>query len=115
MILPTTPTSSSTSTASVSPRGALIVLEGCEESTTLQSNQLHEFLKNEGIKARLWKFPDTSTPSGNALKAYQSTNRQPNSKSLHFLVAAHWWELMYVINLFKFYKFFIKFININCL
>ncbi|RGB31718.1 thymidylate kinase-domain-containing protein, partial [Rhizophagus diaphanus] len=82
----------STSTPSC---GALIVLEGCEDTnTTLQSNQLYEFLKNEGIKAKLWKFPDTSTPSGSALKAYQSTNRQPHLKTLHLLVAAHWWELM---------------------
>ncbi|PKC74980.1 hypothetical protein RhiirA1_372795 [Rhizophagus irregularis] len=92
LVLPTTPSSTSTSTPSC---GALIVLEGCEDTnTTLQSNQLYEFLKNEGIKAKLWKFPDTSTPSGSALKAYQSTNRQPHLKTLHLLVAAHWWELM---------------------
>ncbi|RIA81471.1 thymidylate kinase-domain-containing protein [Glomus cerebriforme] len=94
IILPTTPSSSSSSTVSGSPCGALIVLEGCEDSTSLQSKQLYEFLKNEGIKARLWKFPDTSTPSGSALKTYQSTNRQLHPKTLHLLVAAHWWELM---------------------
>ncbi|CAG8466610.1 1057_t:CDS:2 [Acaulospora morrowiae] len=90
MILPTSPPPS-THTA----RGALIVLEGCEDVTTsLQSTKLLEFLKNEGIKASLWKFPDTSTPSGTALKAYQSSNRQPHPKTYHLLVAAHWWELM---------------------
>ncbi|CAG8494255.1 16049_t:CDS:2, partial [Racocetra persica] len=90
MILPNTP-----SPPSATARGALIVLEGCEDGTTaLQSTKLLEFLKNEGIKARLWKFPDTSTPSGTALKAYRSNNRQPHPKTLHLLVAAHWWELM---------------------
>ncbi|CAG8489345.1 824_t:CDS:2 [Racocetra fulgida] len=90
MILPNTP-----SPPAATARGALIVLEGCEDGTTaLQSTKLLEFLKNEGIKARLWKFPDTSTPSGTALKAYRSNNRQPHPKTLHLLVAAHWWELM---------------------
>lgn len=105
MVLPTTPSSTSTSTPSC---GALIVLEGCEDTnTTLQSNQLYEFLKNEGIKAKLWKFPDTSTPSGSALKAYQSTNRQPHLKTLHLLVAAHWWELMYVLYIKNYYYYII--------
>ncbi|CAG8474666.1 11923_t:CDS:2, partial [Cetraspora pellucida] len=90
MILPNTP-----SPPAATARGALIVLEGCEDGTTaLQSTKLLEFLKNEGIKARLWKFPDTTTPSGTALKAYRSSNRQPHPKTLHLLVAAHWWELM---------------------
>ncbi|CAI2165387.1 4089_t:CDS:2 [Funneliformis geosporum] len=67
------------------------------DSTALQSNQLYEFLKNEGIRARLCKFPDSTTPSGNALKLYQSSNRQPNPKTLHLLIAAHWWEIMPVM------------------
>ena len=98
MILSTIPSSSSISSTSSSPRGALIVLEGCEDNTVLQSNQLCEFLKDEGIKARLCKFPDPSTPSGSALKAYQSTNRQLNPMAIHLLVA---WELMYVIKLWN--------------
>ncbi|CAG8466176.1 2676_t:CDS:2 [Dentiscutata erythropus] len=93
LLPPTQPTMISPPAATA--RGALIVLEGCEDGTTaLQSTKLLEFLKNEGIKARLWKFPDTTTPSGTALKAYRSSNRQPHPKTLHLLVAAHWWELM---------------------
>ncbi|CAG8497836.1 4052_t:CDS:10 [Ambispora leptoticha] len=94
---PTTNTSSPPSPINPTTivRGALIVLEGCEDgSSSLQANKLLEFLKNEGIKAKLWKFPDHSTPSGNALQSYQQSNRQPHPKTLHLLSAAHWWELM---------------------
>ncbi|CAG8485924.1 6024_t:CDS:2 [Diversispora eburnea] len=91
MGLPTSPPTTST----VINRGALIVLEGCEDGTTsLQSTKLFEILKNEGFKAALWKFPDVSTPSGIALKAYQTNGHQPHPKTLHLLVSAHWWELM---------------------
>ncbi|CAG8630821.1 1541_t:CDS:2, partial [Acaulospora colombiana] len=94
MVLPTSPPPSSHTA-----RGALIVLEGCEDVTTsLQSTKLLEFLKNEGIKASLWKFPDTSTPSGAALKTYQSSNRRTHPKTHHLLVAAHWWELMPIMS-----------------
>ncbi|CAJ0873811.1 14276_t:CDS:2 [Entrophospora sp. SA101] len=80
-------------------RGALIVLEGCDDyTTTLQSTKLLEFLKNEGINARLWKFPDISTPSGSAIKTYQTNNnhqqQQSSPKIMHLLTSAHWWELM---------------------
>lgn len=89
MGIPTSPP-----TSAVTNRGALIVLEGCEDGTSLQSTKLFEFLKNEGFKAALWKFPDVSTPSGSALKAYQTSGHQPHPKTLHLLVSAHWWELM---------------------
>ncbi|CAG8537412.1 2472_t:CDS:2, partial [Funneliformis caledonium] len=95
--LPTQQLSTSTSSTQRLPPPHTLVSPQLQSITALQSNQLYEFLKNEGIKARLCKFPDTSTPSGNALKIYQSTNRQPNPKTLHLLVAAHWWELMPVM------------------
>ncbi|CAG8507683.1 2126_t:CDS:10, partial [Ambispora gerdemannii] len=106
LIQPLQSATSSSATTSLPPspinpitkaRGAMIVLEGCEDgsgSRSLQANKLLDFLKNEGIKAKLWKFPDHSTPSGNALQSYQQSNRQPPPKTLHLLTAAHWWELM---------------------
>ena len=39
-------------------RGALIVFEGCDRSgKSTQCKKLVEALNNDGIKAKLWRFP----------------------------------------------------------
>ncbi|CAG8459783.1 6467_t:CDS:2 [Paraglomus brasilianum] len=96
LLSPLAPVASPTTTsAPSSSRGALIVLEGYEDgATTMQAAKLLEFLKNEGIKAKLWKFPDASTPAGEALTKHRQNNGHSQPRALHLLIAAHWWELV---------------------
>lgn len=76
------------------PRGALIVLEGCDRSgKSTQSKLLVESLKNLQYKAELLRFPDRTTQIGSLLSSYLQMKKDIEDHAVHLLFAANRWEL----------------------
>lgn len=75
-------------------RGALIVFEGIDRSgKSSQAKLLYERLVKDGVKAKLIRFPDRTTPVGQLINGALSGASQPPAQVLHLLFAANRWEL----------------------
>jgi len=77
------------------PRGALIVLEGCDRTgKTTQAQMLIETLKKQGKSAEFMRFPDRSTNIGGIINSYLSCSSELEDHSIHLLFSANRWELV---------------------
>lgn len=76
-------------------RGALILIEGLDRAgKSSQCELLLQKLKNDNIKAELWKFPDRTTKIGKMINEYLTTNSGGLSdQAVHLLFSANRWEL----------------------
>ncbi|RUP06162.1 putative thymidylate kinase [Jimgerdemannia flammicorona] len=99
-------------------RGALIVIEGCDRAgKSTQCMKLVDRLEDQGIKARLLKFPgmfrspsgsrigqhpdmsfayqpDRSTSIGQMINAYLTNAKDIEDHAIHLLFSANRWEAM---------------------
>jgi dTMP kinase len=76
------------------PRGALIVLEGCDKSgKTTQCRKLVQHLTDMGRKAELWRFPERSTAIGSVINDYIARKCELEDRAIHLLFAANRWEM----------------------
>ncbi|GAB0097543.1 Thymidylate kinase [Sergentomyia squamirostris] len=74
-------------------RGAFIVLEGCDRSgKTTQSQKLVEKLQEDGVDAKLIKFPDRNTECGKMIDEYLRKKNRLSDQGIHLLFAANRWE-----------------------
>ncbi|KAK2180361.1 hypothetical protein NP493_446g01022 [Ridgeia piscesae] len=74
-------------------RGALIVFEGCDRSgKSTQCKKLVEALNNDGIKAKLWRFPDRDTAIGVMISRYLEQKCELEDHAIHLLFTANRWE-----------------------
>jgi len=77
------------------PRGALIVLEGCDRTgKTTQAQMLIDTLKKQGKSAEFMRFPDRSTSIGGIINSYLSCASELEDHSIHLLFSANRWELV---------------------
>lgn len=86
---------------SISKRGALIVLEGCDKSgKSTQSSLLVEYLRSLQIKVKHIAFPNrqSSSPSGCLINSYLTNkhhHHHMNDESIHLLFAVNRWEIQH--------------------
>eukprot|EP00158_Paraphelidium_tribonemae_P008054 Partr_v1_DN28450_c1_g1_i1_m41803 putative thymidylate kinase len=80
------------------PRGALIVLEGCDRAgKSTQCMRLVDHLNNSGIPAQLFRFPDRSTAIGQCINDYLTNAngvQELSDQAIHLLFSANRWESM---------------------
>ncbi|KAI8143506.1 thymidylate kinase-domain-containing protein [Fennellomyces sp. T-0311] len=76
-------------------RGLFIVVEGCDRSgKSTQCERLLNRFKAEGRDARLVKFPDRTTQTGQMIDGYLKQSRQLDDHAIHLLFSANRWEAM---------------------
>ncbi|XP_059615699.1 uncharacterized protein LOC132261140 [Phlebotomus argentipes] len=74
-------------------RGAFIVLEGCDRSgKSTQSQKLVEKLNENGINAKLMKFPDRETECGKMIDGYLRKTKSLTDEGIHLLFSTNRWE-----------------------
>lgn len=84
------------SVSGVHSRGSLIVLEGLDRSgKTSQANRLVSCLKEKGLSAESWRFPDRTTSTGQMISAYLANESQLDDRAIHLLFSANRWEKRY--------------------
>lgn len=77
----------------MTPRGLLIVFEGLDRTgKTTQCTKLLQYLRNNGVPAELWRFPDRSTPIGTMIDEYLSRGTALDDRCIHLLFSANRWE-----------------------
>ncbi|CAG9536241.1 unnamed protein product [Cercopithifilaria johnstoni] len=77
------------------PRGAFIVLEGCDRAgKSLQSRKLVERIKAAGKNADLISFPDRSSDLGKFIDRYLKKEVEMEPKEAHLVFAANRQALM---------------------
>ncbi|KAM6492602.1 thymidylate kinase [Amanita muscaria] len=77
-----------------SKRGAFIVIEGLDRSgKSTQASAILSRLQENGIKAKLLKFPDRTTPIGKMIDAYLKSQSDLDDRAIHLLFSANRWEL----------------------
>jgi len=75
------------------PRGALIVFEGVDRcGKTTQTGLLVDALRDAGVHAELWRFPDRTTAIGKMINGYLASEVEVDDASIHLLFAANRWE-----------------------
>ncbi|KAH9513858.1 dTMP kinase [Bulinus truncatus] len=75
------------------PRGSLIVLEGCDRSgKTTQCAKLVETLSAKGESIEALKFPDRLTPIGKMINSYLQMSEELDDRVAHLLFSANRWE-----------------------
>lgn len=75
------------------PRGALIVFEGCDRSgKTTQCKNLVQTIHKKGLDVQLMSFPDRSTPTGIIIDKYLKNKQSLSNEVIHLLFAANRWE-----------------------
>ncbi|KAJ8661710.1 thymidylate kinase [Lichtheimia ornata] len=76
-------------------RGLLIVVEGCDRSgKSTQCARLTERLNATGHSAKLLKFPDRTTQTGQMIDGYLKQSSHMNDQAIHLLFSANRWEAM---------------------
>ncbi|XP_055868614.1 thymidylate kinase-like isoform X2 [Biomphalaria glabrata] len=78
---------------STTPRGSLIVFEGCDRSgKTTQCAKLVESLQAQGEEVKLMKFPDRTTTIGTLINNYLQMSQELDDRVVHLLFSANRWE-----------------------
>ncbi|CAD7698164.1 unnamed protein product [Ostreobium quekettii] len=71
-------------------RGAFIVFEGCDRSgKTTQSKKLVAALREKGVDAEWWRFPDRTTGVGRLIDSYLAGKQDTEDDVIHLLFAAN--------------------------
>ncbi|KAJ4293312.1 Thymidylate kinase [Kalmusia sp. IMI 367209] len=74
-------------------RGKLIVFEGLDRAgKSTQCQMLVDALQKDGIKVRLTRFPDRTTPIGQMISSYLSGQSEQEDHVIHLLFSANRWE-----------------------
>ncbi|KAF8698240.1 hypothetical protein AX14_001171 [Amanita brunnescens Koide BX004] len=82
------------SSRTMTKRGAFIVIEGLDRSgKSTQSSAILARLHENGIPAKLMKFPDRTTPIGKMIDAYLRSQSDLDDRAIHLLFSANRWEL----------------------
>lgn len=80
---------------SLKKRGAFILLEGLDRSgKSTQCEKLVEYLKGEGRKAILLRFPDRNTTTGQKISSYLKNTVEIDDKTIHLLFTENRQEKM---------------------
>ncbi|KDR80280.1 hypothetical protein GALMADRAFT_1188335 [Galerina marginata CBS 339.88] len=75
-------------------RAPFIVIEGLDRSgKTTQTSRLHTRLKENGVEAKLVKFPDRTTAIGQMIDSYLRSASELDDRAVHLLFSANRWEL----------------------
>ena len=75
------------------PRGALIVVEGCDRSgKSTQCARAVRWLNDNGYKAEQWNFPDRRSSIGTLLDNYITMACELDHRVAHLLFSANRWE-----------------------
>ncbi|XP_015113899.1 thymidylate kinase [Diachasma alloeum] len=75
------------------PRGALLVLEGCDRAgKSTQVKKLVQALNDMGIPAEERRFPDRSTTIGTVIDQFLSNKNDFPPETIHLLFSANRWE-----------------------
>jgi len=75
------------------PRGAFIVFEGADRAgKSTQCQMLVDHLKEQGIDAELWRFPDRTTAIGKMINSYLASEADIDDAAVHLLFSANRWE-----------------------
>jgi len=79
--------------AGAAPRGALVVLEGCDRcGKSTQCARLVDRLQKLNHKAELWRFPERSTEIGKIINSYLTKEIELSDQAIHLLYSANRWE-----------------------
>ncbi|KOS17014.1 Thymidylate kinase [Escovopsis weberi] len=74
-------------------RGAFIVLEGVDRSgKTTQVKLLEQRFVEEGVRVKMMRFPDRSTPIGQMIDGYLKSSVDMEDHAIHLLFSANRWE-----------------------
>lgn len=77
----------------VKERGLLIVVEGLDRSgKSTQCELLCKHIEKQGKKAKYFKFPDRTTPTGIMINSYLTNQAQLDDHVVHLLFSANRWE-----------------------
>jgi dTMP kinase len=74
-------------------RGAFVLFEGadrCGKST--QAQRLVHALRERGVAAELWRYPDRTTAMGKMIDEYLRSKSEMTDGAIHLLFAANRWE-----------------------